>query len=117
MLKITKKLQIQGVKNAIANKKDFGNTRWCEELEYKHPTSVAVCMLFKNSTNYNQIKDAGFWIQDKEIVKKQFAKVYAAIMNADPSLESGVKYGFTRHMNNYLAYNIIAKKQLLKSAQ
>lgn len=117
MLKITKKLQIQGVKNAIANKKDFGNTKWCEALEYKHSTSLAVCMLLKNFTNYNQIKDTGFWLQDKETVMKQFCKVYAAIIKADPSLESGVTFGFRRHMKNYFSYNIIAKKQLLKRAQ
>jgi hypothetical protein len=116
MLKITKKLQIQGIKDAIANRQDFGVTKWHDAMDYKHPTSLAVCMLVKNCTNYNQVKDSGFWAQDKATVKKQLAVVYAAIMKADPGLESGVKYGFTRHLTNYSAYHIIAKKKLLQAA-
>ena len=116
MLKIVRKLQIKGVKNAIANRQDFGVTKWDDDLDYKHPTSLAVCMLIKNFTNYNQVKDEGFWAQDKESVKKQLGSVYGSILKADPSLESGVKYGFQRHLTNYSTYHIIAKKKLLQAA-
>ena len=36
-------------------------------------------MLIKNFTNYNQVKDEGFWAQDKESVKKQLEEAGAKV--------------------------------------
>ena len=112
-LKITKKPQLAGIRSAIANQQNFGNTLWHDDMHYKDTNCVIVCMILKNFTNYNQIKDTGFWAQDKETVKAQIVKFYSAVIKLDPTLKDACVKGAQRHLTNYMAYHIIAKKNLL----
>lgn len=112
-LKITKKPQLEGIRNAIANKQDFMLTEWRADMDYKDPDCVTVCMILKNFTNYNTIKDTGFWAQDKATVKAQILKFYAEVIKLDATLKDACVKGAERHLTNYTSYHIIAKKNLL----
>jgi len=114
MLKFVKKIQLQGVRNAIEKREDFMNTKWIDALEYKDVDRLTVCMIIKNFTNYNNIKDNGFWAQSKNEVQQQLCKCYSQIIKLDDTLKDACIYGMKRHLENYMAYHIIAKKDLLK---
>ena len=108
MLKFTKKPQIQGIRNAIANKQDFGITKWRSEMAHKNTDSLTVCMILKNYTNYNQIKDTGFWAQEYSQVKSQLIYFYSSVLKLDSTLESACYFGLKRHLYMYKDYNKIA---------
>tara|TARA_R110000803_G_scaffold24966_4_gene59833 strand:- start:2312 stop:2671 length:360 start_codon:yes stop_codon:yes gene_type:complete len=112
-LKITKKPQLEGIRQAIAKKENFMQTQWRSDMNYKDTNCIIVCMILKNFTNYNQIKDTGFWAQDKATVKAQIVKFYSAVIKLDETLKDACVKGANRHLTNYMVYHIIAKKNLL----